>query len=80
MENNGLSTCGYIDFCPEDCQVEIFFFFKEFHLSYVAPNNSKLFSVFSWVRSRWNENATTVSKNEEQDQYELRQLGRFQGC
>lgn len=25
MENNGLSTCGYIDFCPEDCQVEIFF-------------------------------------------------------
>lgn len=28
MENNGLSTCGYIDFCPEDCQVEIFFFLK----------------------------------------------------
>lgn len=27
MGNNGLCTCGSIDFCLEDCQVEIFFFF-----------------------------------------------------
>lgn len=56
-----VSTCGHTEFGPEDWQVEFFFFFIESCFSYIAPNNSKLFSVFFWVRSHWNEKMPQMS-------------------
>ena len=76
LEDNELSTCRFIDFFGEDWQVGAFF-----RVQFVLRcAQFKVTQSIFLCQETWNENATTVIENDEEDQYKLPQLGRGEGA